>query len=120
MIPSTGDVSHGTMLSDGLRQLQLKQLEVSDLVGSGPYSEPSRGGDGNPDNNHTNSIATGLSNSHVHDGYGFRAPSGVSTPLTTVSHAPERDSPLPDPHGLGWPGKLHLGIQCRALFWIHA
>jgi len=39
---------------------------------------------------------------HVRDGYGFRPPSGVSTPLT---NAAERGSPLPDPNGLGWPAK---------------
>lgn len=36
---------------------------------------------------------------HPRDGYGFRPPSGVSTPLTTAA-----GSPLPDPNGLGWPG----------------
>jgi len=39
---------------------------------------------------------------HPHDGYGFRPPSGVSTPLTNEAGT---SSPLPDPNGLGWPAK---------------
>ncbi|PBL02182.1 GTP cyclohydrolase I [Armillaria gallica] len=38
----------------------------------------------------------------VHEGYGFRPPSGVSTPLT--GHAPV-DTLVPDVNGLGWPAK---------------
>ncbi|KAK0191290.1 GTP cyclohydrolase I [Armillaria mellea] len=38
----------------------------------------------------------------VHEGYGFRPPSGVSTPLT--AHAPV-DTLVPDVNGLGWPAK---------------
>lgn len=38
---------------------------------------------------------------HVREGYGFRPPSGASTPITNGA---ERGSPLPDPNGLGWPG----------------
>lgn len=37
----------------------------------------------------------------LHDGYGFRPPSGVSTPIAP----PDRNSPLPDVNGLGWPGR---------------
>lgn len=35
---------------------------------------------------------------HVREGYGFRPPSGVSTPNTTA------ESIVPDINGLGWPG----------------
>ena len=37
-----------------------------------------------------------------HDGYGFRPLSGMSSPRIP----PDRNSPLPDVNGLGWPGQL--------------
>ena len=37
-----------------------------------------------------------------YDGYGFRPPSGMSSPLIP----PDRNSPLPDVNGLGWPGQF--------------
>ncbi|KAG9317172.1 hypothetical protein JVU11DRAFT_1364 [Chiua virens] len=40
---------------------------------------------------------------HVREGYGFRLPSGVSTPLS--GGGTDTGSPLPDPNGLGWPAK---------------
>ncbi len=43
----------------------------------------------------------------VHEGYGFRPPSGVSTPLT--GHAPV-DTLVPDVNGLGWPGMSTIGL----------
>ncbi|KAH9978120.1 GTP cyclohydrolase I [Lactifluus volemus] len=45
-----------------------------------------------------------LSKTPLHDGYGFRPPSGVSTPTAP----PDRNSPLPDVNGLGWPAKSTL------------
>lgn len=39
----------------------------------------------------------------LHDGYGFRLASGSSTPPAAFGGV---DSPLPDRHGLGWPGKF--------------
>lgn len=55
----------------------------------------------------------------LHEGYGFRPPSGSSTPLTEASHPADGASPLPDPHGLGWPAKstisrLHASPAERA------
>ena len=41
------------------------------------------------------------------DGYGFRPPSGVNTPMRQASLSLERmdaRSPIPDVNGLGWPG----------------
>lgn len=35
-----------------------------------------------------------------YDGYGFRLASGMSSPLAPT----DRNSPLPDVNGLGWPG----------------
>ncbi|KIY72979.1 GTP cyclohydrolase I [Cylindrobasidium torrendii FP15055 ss-10] len=40
----------------------------------------------------------------VHEGYGFRPPSGVSTPIVTASGS-STDVLIPDAHGLGWPAK---------------
>ena len=40
------------------------------------------------------------------DRYGFRPPSGLSSP----SAPPDRNSPLPDVNGLGWPGVFSLSI----------
>jgi hypothetical protein len=45
------------------------------------------------------------------DGYGFRSASGMSTPLTM----PSRDSPLPDPNGLGWPGTSLIRTTTSAI-----
>lgn len=42
---------------------------------------------------------------HVREGYGFRPPSGHSTPLLASTSGKGADSPLPDPNGLGWPGE---------------
>ncbi|KAK0453285.1 GTP cyclohydrolase I [Armillaria borealis] len=47
-------------------------------------------------------LATTTPSHRVHEGYGFRPPSGVSTPLT--GHAPV-DTLVPDVNGLGWPAK---------------
>lgn len=40
----------------------------------------------------------------LHDGYGFRPPSGVSTPLSTSEL-------VVDESGLGWPGVSHSHFQ---------
>ncbi|THH33668.1 hypothetical protein EUX98_g566 [Antrodiella citrinella] len=43
-------------------------------------------------------------NHHVREGYGFRAASGISTPvINSTQVVAEVASPLPDLHGLGWP-----------------
>lgn len=39
-----------------------------------------------------------------YDGYGFRPPSGMSSPRC-IHPPPDRNSPLPDVNGLGWPGQ---------------
>jgi len=38
-----------------------------------------------------------------YDGYGFRPASGMSSPR--IQPPPDRNSPLPDVNGLGWPGQ---------------
>ena len=75
--------SHGDLLADRLRRLD------------------------NPDDQSVQAPST----STVHptpslpkapyDGYGFRLPSGMSSPLAPT----DRNSPLPDVNGLGWPGE---------------
>jgi hypothetical protein len=39
------------------------------------------------------------------DGYGFRPPSGMASPRAAPT---DRNSPLPDVNGLGWPGRYLL------------
>lgn len=75
-----------SVLSDSLQRLQLTQESGADNV---------------PSDRHQSGRTAILP-----DGYGFRPPSGISTPFTAIS-APERDSPIPaDPNGLGWPGMI--------------
>ena len=83
---TTGDLSHSTILYDSLEHLQDEPDELPDLP------SPSRS-----------------TRSSLHDGYGFRPPSGSSTP----SQAHRNASPLPDRHGLGWPGELS---SCETLY----
>ena len=40
----------------------------------------------------------------IHEGYGFRPPSGVATPLIQAATV-TTENLVPDPHGLGWPGE---------------
>jgi GTP cyclohydrolase I len=46
----------------------------------------------------------------VHDGYGFRPPSGASTPLNI-------ETLVPDSNGLGWPGLFFPHLLSLLLFW---
>lgn len=46
----------------------------------------------------------------IPEGYGFRPLSGSSTPLLAAGPAADRGSPLPDVHGLGWPGASSLRL----------
>ncbi|KDQ64945.1 hypothetical protein JAAARDRAFT_167735 [Jaapia argillacea MUCL 33604] len=114
MASLSADLTHSAMLSDGLRRLQLKQhtsdsrpcLDSPD--GRPDVDNAPRGDDEQGENEIDPSPASPrlLLSAHVREGYGFRASSGVSTPLTGVTHPGGlRDSPLPDPNGLGWPAK---------------
>lgn len=38
------------------------------------------------------------------EGYGFRPPSGASSPAALQPAGTGSSTPIPDPHGLGWPG----------------
>lgn len=75
---------HSSALSDSLQRLQLSQ--GADVTAADVHQTP-------------NSART----AHLPEGYGFRPTSGISTPFTGIS-VPDRDSPIPDPNGLGWPG----------------
>lgn len=72
--------SHGDLLADCLRRLDTAQTR-----------------DQQDDHQHRHPVLPKA----PYDGYGFRPPSGVSTP----SAPPDRNSPLPDVNGLGWPGQ---------------
>lgn len=72
--------SHGDLLADRLRRLDVPPEQVDHPVQA-------------PDGRHPKP---------PYDGYGFRPASGMSSPHVP----PDRNSPLPDVNGLGWPGEL--------------
>ena len=113
----TDNAAHSTILSDSLRRLQLKEQVRSSLV------EPTKRADlklstqlldvphprGDEDSTDTTKDPQSTTpnhspHPHVHEGYGFRPASGVSTPVSVGGTS----SPLPDPNGLGWPGAPHI------------
>ncbi len=113
----TDDATHGAILTDSLRRLQLKERIPSSLVehtrptgltDAHAGDEASARGDQDKDDpqppspNHLTSIA------RLHEGYGFRPPSGIATPVSPSLPTVGTSSPLPDPNGLGWPGKACL------------
>jgi hypothetical protein len=74
--------SHGDLLVDRLRRL--------DILDDHPVQTPS------------NDQPTPFQSKTPHDGYGFRPSSGKTSPRAPT----DRNSPLPDVNGLGWPGKF--------------
>lgn len=88
------DSSHSAILSDSLQRLQLDRDSTKDSDG--------------PERDELANLPSPSSKSSrlLHEGYGFRPPSGASTPPTNITRAV--DSPLPDRHGLGWPGSIFL------------
>ncbi|PSS37319.1 hypothetical protein PHLCEN_2v796 [Hermanssonia centrifuga] len=107
--PDTDDATHGAILTDSLRRLQLKERIPSSLVeptrptgltDTHAGDEPSARGDQDKDDPQPpSSIA------RLHEGYGFRPPSGIATPVSPSLPTVGTSSPLPDPNGLGWPAK---------------
>jgi hypothetical protein len=80
------EISHGDLLADCLRRLDTAQtLDQGD------------------DHHHHHPQVPPSFAKAPYDGYGFRPPSGVSTP--SVPPDRNRNSPLPDVNGLGWPGQ---------------
>ncbi|KAJ4472189.1 GTP cyclohydrolase I [Lentinula aciculospora] len=78
--------SHSDLLVESLSKLEASQNQTNGKV------DP-----GNPAGNHV-SIGT----PRIHEGYGFRPPSGISTPLI-ASTTSTSENLVPDSHGLGWP-----------------
>ncbi|KAI9574992.1 hypothetical protein HD554DRAFT_2166435 [Boletus coccyginus] len=97
-------LSHGELLSNELRQLELHGATESQFLLVANDADIPRGEAQSVNSQHDSPQQVPVRSPwpHVHDGYGFRPPSGVSTPLT---HGIEHGSPLPDPNGLGWPAK---------------
>ncbi|KAI0343188.1 GTP cyclohydrolase I [Trametopsis cervina] len=107
----TDHAEHGALLTDSLRRLQLKEQTPSSLV------EPSVRTNGVADAEQAQDSHLNLAHrsdeplpspsaipAHVHEGYGFRPPSGSETP-NIAPPAQGQSTPLPDPNGLGWPAK---------------
>lgn len=112
-------LSHGELLSNELRQLELhRATEPHSLLVSNdadiPRGEANPVHSANSQNESPQQAPVRPPWPHVREGYGFRPPSGVSTPLTTGA---ESGSPLPDPNGLGWPGtpSCLFSFRTRAL-----
>ncbi|KZT71597.1 GTP cyclohydrolase I [Daedalea quercina L-15889] len=103
------DASHGALLSESLQRLQQEQARTDD---ADPHhdGEPSTRGAGSEQVHSLPSpgLARSAWSPHVREGYGFRPPSGHSTPLLASTSRMGGDSPIPDPNGLGWPAKSTL------------
>ncbi|KAJ3780501.1 hypothetical protein GGU10DRAFT_301011 [Lentinula aff. detonsa] len=80
--------SHSDLLAESLSKLETSQKQVNGKTDPG-HSEGNSGTIGTP---------------RIHEGYGFRPPSGVSTPLIASATAAS-ESLVPDSNGLGWPAK---------------
>ncbi|KAJ3993618.1 hypothetical protein F5050DRAFT_1577247 [Lentinula boryana] len=80
--------SHSDLLAESLSKLEASQKQVNGKVDP-CHSQGNSGTIGTP---------------RIHEGYGFRPPSGVSTPLIASATAAS-ESLVPDSHGLGWPAK---------------
>lgn len=95
-----------SLLSNELRQLELHRATESQplLVSNDadiPRGEPDSVQSVNSQKDSPQQVPVRPPWPHVREGYGFRPPSGASTPLTNGAQS---GSPLPDPNGLGWPG----------------
>lgn len=123
------DVTHGALLTDSLRKLQLHEDSSPTQSSKAPFpnpdlhethdgSDPPTRGDvtepvkiNDPHSSSAN-LTRVACNPHVREGYGFRPASGISTPIIPSQPALGTSSPLPDPNGLGWPGEDPL---CRCV-----
>lgn len=108
MSSPTADETHG--LSDTLHRLQLANQSLASNTDS-HLDDDHEAQDGNsmlPSVLASPGLNRPGVGALVREGYGFRPPSGHSTPLNTSISGVEASSPLPDPNGLGWPAKSTL------------
>ncbi|KAH9938579.1 uncharacterized protein B0H18DRAFT_1112718 [Fomitopsis serialis] len=105
-VGTPSDGGHSAQLSESLQRLQLRQ-DTDDADPHHDAESSTRGEQGEHSDQVPPLPSPGLGRSawspHVREGYGFRPASGHSTPLLASTSAVGRDSPLPDPNGLGWP-----------------
>jgi len=94
-------LSHSELLSDGLKQLAL--ANGTDTEAEHDQVDQDQDQSVTSHNDSPPQAPVRPPWPHVREGYGFRPSSGVSTPL--INGGAERESPLPDPNGLGWPAK---------------
>ncbi|KAI0082600.1 GTP cyclohydrolase I [Panus rudis PR-1116 ss-1] len=99
------DAAHGALLTDSLRRLQVEEvtsgIDSHDTHGQrGEESEQDASNDPHPDT----PDKPRSPQSHIKDGYGFRPPSGISTPIVQSTKVGTSHL-VPDAHGLGWPAK---------------
>ncbi|TCD67696.1 GTP cyclohydrolase 1 [Steccherinum ochraceum] len=116
------DPDHPAILHRSLRRLQIRDhsssppmdsplVQGSDANDAHGRRELSTRGDASPDSPKLDpqspSAATPATRPAVREGYGFRPASGISTPVIASVQVgiTQTASPLPDPHGLGWPAK---------------
>jgi hypothetical protein len=116
--PAATSSSQGAALMESLHRLHVEsggdvpstfRAQLSDLSDGRADEAPSTRGDvdeidGDSAHQQRRHLPPVSSDRHLREGYGFRPASGASTPLSHRGIA----SPLPDPHGLGWPGEWYL------------
>jgi GTP cyclohydrolase IA len=101
--------SHEADLRQSLQRIHIQQQHISaetspettDRSDGHAHMEPSTRVVDPVDDEPNTRVPLPRRDSAIREGYGFRPPSGASTPLREAHSAP---SPLPDPNGLGWPG----------------
>ena len=106
---SLDDPASQSRLSESLRKVQLQQ-DCQNVIAEEPEANGHDGPlEGSSSQRH-------LGPAHKLEGYGFRPPSGITTPLYTSKAVGKTGSPLPDANGLGWPGEFKqvLALSRRA------
>ncbi len=97
---SFDDPASQNHLSERLQTFKLQQDSHSTIA-----EEPEEyGQDGLGEGSSSNLRPVGPA--HRHEGYGFRFPSGLSTPAYPSKAVTNVVKALPDEHGLGWPGEF--------------
>lgn len=99
---SLDNIASRSQLSESLTKLKIEQDEREAIPEELEDHANDTRRDGSSSRHH-------VGTPHRHEGYGFRPPSGISTPMY-LSKAVAK-SPLPDAHGLGWPGEQFISYQ---------